>query len=465
MAPASGRPDASQQEAARNLEVVKRMREAEEAILARAPEHDLQPSLDRIAAVMELLGDPQRTFPVIHLTGTNGKTSTTRIIDSLLRELGLRTGRFTSPHLHSMTERIALSGEPISPEKFLAAYDDVLPMIEIVDARSVAEGGPRMTYFEVLVAVAYAAFADAPVDVAVVEVGLGGSWDATNVADGSVAVVTPIALDHQHFLGHDVESIATEKSGIIKADAMAVIGVQDPSVAQILADRAEEVGARIAFEGNDFGLLTRDVAVGGQQLSVRGLAGDYTDLLLPLHGAHQAHNAVLAITAVEAFLGGGEQRLDPEVVRAGIGAVASPGRLEIVRRSPTVIVDAAHNPAGALALRNALEDSFNFARIVGVLAVLKDKDATEMLEILEPVLDHVVVSRTTSPRAMDPQELGELAVDIFGEGRVSVVRDLPDALDTAAGLADEGGVGGGVLATGSVTTAAEVRMLLGTTDV
>ena len=461
----SGRPDAAQQEAAYNLEVMKRMREAEESILARAPEHDIEPSLDRIAAVMELLGDPQRTYPVIHLTGTNGKTSTTRIIEKLLLELGLRTGRFTSPHLHTMRERIALSGEPISPERFLAAYDELLPLIEMVDAKSTAEGGPRMTYFEVLVAVGYAAFADAPVDVAIVEVGMGGSWDATNVADGSVAVITPIALDHQHFLGSDVLDIAGEKAGIVKADAVAVVGVQDPDVAQVLVDRANEVGARIAFEGNDFGLLTREVAVGGQQLSIRGLAGDYDDLFLPLHGAHQAHNTAVALAAVEAFLGGGEQRLDPEVVRAGLARVASPGRLEIVRRSPTVIVDAAHNPAGALALRNALEDSFNFARIVGVLAILKDKDATEMLEILEPVLDHVVVSRTTSPRAMGPEELGELAADIFGEGRVTVVRDLPDALDVAAGLADEGGVGGGVLATGSVTTAAEVRMLLGTTDV
>lgn len=458
-------PDAARREAEHNLDIMKRMRLAEEAILTRAPEHDLEPSLDRIAAVMDLLGDPQRTFPVIHLTGTNGKTSTTRIIESLLREMGLKTGRFTSPHLHSIRERIALSGEPISAERFLAAYDEVLPFIAMVDAKSAAEGGPRMTFFEVIVAVAYAAFADAPVDVAIIEVGMGGGWDATNVADGSVAVVTPIAIDHEHFLGNDVLEIAGEKAGIIKSDALAIVSVQEPEVSQTLADRAAEVDARIAFEGNDFGLLSRDVAVGGQQLAIRGLAGDYTDLFVPLHGAHQAHNTVVALAAVEAFLGGGEQRLDPEIVRAGLAAVASPGRLEIVRRSPTVIVDAAHNTSGALALRNALEDSFNFARVVGIIAILKDKPATEMLEVLEPVLDHVVVTRTTSPRAMRPEELGELAADIFGEGRVTVVHDLPDALDVAAGLADEGGVGGGVLATGSVTTAAEVRMLLGATDV
>ena len=462
----SGRPDAAQQHAAYTLELTKRMREAEEHILGRAPEHDLEPGLDRIAAVMELLGDPQRTFPVVHLTGTNGKTSTTRIVESLLLELGLRTGRFTSPHLHSMRERIALAGQPISEERFLAAYDDVMPFVELVDARSAAEGGPRMTYFEVLVAIAYAAFADAPVDVAVVEVGMGGRWDATNVADGTVAVVTPVDLDHQHFLGDTVEQIASEKAGIIKEGAIAVSALQPhDAVLDILRERAEEVGARLAVEGVDFGIRTAEVAVGGQQFSMQGLAGEYDDLFLPLFGAHQLQNAVTAVAAVEAFVGGGEQRLDPDVVRGGLAKVASPGRLEIVRRSPTVIVDAAHNPSGALALRGALEQSFNFVRLVGVVAILKDKNATEILEILEPVLDHVVVSRTTSPRALDPTELGELAVDVFGEDRVTVVENLPDALDTAAGLADEGGVAGGVLATGSVTTAAEVRMLLGSTDV
>jgi dihydrofolate synthase / folylpolyglutamate synthase len=323
-----------------------------------------------------------------------------------------------------------------------------------------------MTYFEVLVAVAYAAFADAPVDVAVVEVGLGGSWDATNVADGVVAVVTPIALDHQHFLGDTVELIATEKAGIIKPGAIAVSALQpEEAVVDILRARAAEVGARFVMEGVDFGYQTHDVAVGGQQFSMQGLAREYAELFLPLHGPHQVQNALTAVAAVEAFLGGGESPLDPEVVRAALARAASPGRLEIVRRSPTVIVDAAHNPAGAMALRTALEQSFTFSRVVGVVAILRDKDATEMLEVLEPVLDHVVVTRTTSPRATPPGELGELAEDIFGEGRVTVVDDLPDALDVAAGLADEGGVGGGVVATGSVTTAAEVRMLLGTTDV
>ena len=459
----SGRPDAAQRDAEYKLEIRKRVREVEQAILLRAPEHDLEPSLDRIAAVMELLGDPQHAFPVIHVTGTNGKTSTTRMIERMLREMGLSTGRFTSPHLHNIRERIALNGNPIDAEKFIASYEDVLPFIEMVDARSAAEGGPRMTYFEVLVAVGYAAFADAPIDVAVVEVGMGGSWDATNVVNAKVAVVTPIALDHERFLGPSVEGIATEKGGIFKVGSLVVSAPQEPEVAEILIALAREVGTSPAFEGNEFGILRREVAVGGQQLAIRGLGGVYDDLFLPLHGPHQGHNAALALAAVEAFVGGGEHRLDIDVIRAGLAGATSPGRLEVVRRSPTILVDAAHNPAGALALRMALEDSFNFARIVGVIAILEYKDASTMLEILEPVLNDVVITRTTSPRAINPQRLGQLAIEIYGEGRVTVVDNLPDALDKAAEMADEGGLGGGVLATGSITTAAEVRMLLGVT--
>jgi dihydrofolate synthase/folylpolyglutamate synthase len=460
----SGRPDAAQRDAEHKLEIRKRMREIEQSIMLRAPEHDLDPSLDRIAAVMELLGDPQIAFPVIHVTGTNGKTSTTRMIERMLREMGLSTGRFTSPHLHNIRERIALNGDPIDVEKFIASYEDVLPFIDIVDARSAAEGGPQMTYFEVLVAVAYASFADAPIDVAVVEVGMGGSWDATNVVNAQVAVVTPIALDHERFLGSSLEGIAIEKAGIFKAGSLVVSAMQEPEVAEILVGLAQKLGTSLAFEGNEFGILSREVAVGGQQLAVRGLGGDYDDLFLPLHGPHQGQNAALALAAVEAFVGGGEHRLDIDIVRAGLAGVTSPGRLEVVRRSPTVLVDAAHNPAGALALRAAIEDSFNFAKLVGVIAILEDKEASTMLEILEPVLNEIVVSRTTSPRAINPERLGQIAVEIYGEGRVTVVANLPDALDLAAEMADEGGIGGGVLATGSITTAAEIRMLLGVTD-
>ena len=305
----SGRPDAAQRDAEHKLDIRRRMREIEQSILMRAPEHDLEPSLDRIAAVMELLGDPQHAFPVIHVTGTNGKTSTTRMIERMLREMGLSTGRFTSPHLHNVRERIALNGDPIDAEKFIASYQDVLPFIEMVDARSAAEGGPQMTYFEVLVAVAYAAFADAPIDVAVVEVGMGGSWDATNVVNAKVAVVTPIALDHERFLGPSVEGIATEKGGIFKTGCLVVSAMQEPEVAEILIALAQEVGTTPAFEGNQFGIVRREVAVGGQQLAIRGLGGVYDDLFLPLHGPHQGHNAATALAAVEAFVGGGQDRL------------------------------------------------------------------------------------------------------------------------------------------------------------
>lgn len=458
-------PDAKQRQAAEELELRKRMREVEDTILARAPEHDLQPSLDRVRAVMDLLGDPQRALPVIHITGTNGKTSTARIIESILRESGLKTGRFTSPHLQDIRERITIGGELITRQAFLDAWSDIAPFVDAVDTRSVADGGPRMTYFEVLVALAYTAFADAPVDVAIIEVGMGGSWDATNVVDAEVAVITPIGLDHQHFLGDSVLDIAHEKSGIIHADAIAVSAPQDPEVLAIVAERAEEVGARLVVEGRDFGVLERDVAVGGQMVSLRGLAGDHPDLLLNLHGAHQAHNAALAVAAVEAFLGGGEQPLTEEVLAAGLAGATSPGRLEIVRRSPTVIVDAAHNPHGAAVLAEALQDSFTFTHLVGVIAILSDKDVVGILEALEPVLDEVVVTRSTSPRAMRPARLGEIAGEIFGEHRVTIIDDLPDALDHAAQLADEGGVSGGVIATGSIVTVGEVRLLLGVTDV
>jgi len=461
---ASRRPDAAQREAARNLEIRKRLREVEEAILARTPESSPEPSLERVRRIMELLGDPQRTFPVVHLTGTNGKTTTTRAIERILRETGLNTGRFTSPHLHNVRERIALNGKPIDPERFIATYDDVLPYVELIDAEARAAGEPTTTYFEILVVMAYAAFADAPVDVAIVEVGLGGEWDATNVADGAVAVITPVSLDHTRLLGSTVEEITLEKRGIIKPGSITVVGEQQPGVDQLIAERVAEVGGTARRETVDFEVLERDQAVGGQQLTVQGLAAVYPELYVPLFGAHQAHNIATAIAAAEAFLGGGERSLDIELLRAALADLDSPGRLEVVRRSPTVLVDAAHNAAGVRALRDALNDSFTFSRLIGVLAIFADKDAEDMLSTLEPVLDHVVITRNSSHRSMRPEDLGELAVGLFGEDRVDVVPNLADAIDRAAELADEGGVSGGVLATGSITTAADVRALLGVTE-
>jgi dihydrofolate synthase/folylpolyglutamate synthase len=437
------------------------LRRVEAAILARTPEHDLVPSLDRIAALVDLLGSPQRATPVVHVTGTNGKTSTTRMVEGLLREFGLRTGRFTSPHLQRMTERIAFDGAPIDAERFVSTYDEIAPYAQMVDASS----GVPLSFFEVLVAMAYAAFADAPVDVAAVEVGMGGAWDATNVADGQVAVVTPVAVDHVRFLGATPEEIAAEKAGIIKPGALAVVSEQSEEVAEVLMRHAAEVGATVAREGLDFGVLRRDIAVGGQMLSLRGLGGDYDAVFLPLHGAHQAHNAAAALAAVEAFLGGGRDVLDVDIVRSAFAGATSPGRLEVVRRSPTVLLDAAHNPAGAQATAAAVGESFGFTRLVGVVAAFADKDVRGILEAFEPVLAELVVTETTSGRAMPVDDLAAEAVDVFGADRVEVVQRLDDALDTAIGLAEEEGHlgGAGVLVTGSVYTVAEARTLLGVT--
>ena len=437
-----------------------RLGEVESAILARAPEHDLVPSLDRIAAVCGLLGDPQKAFRAVHVTGTNGKTSTTRLVERLLREHGLRTGRFTSPHLLEVRERIAVDGDSLPPDRFVETYDDVIPYVDLVDGRSAATGEPRMTFFEVLVAMAYAAFADAPVEVAAVEVGMGGAWDATNVLDAQVAVVMPIALDHQRFLGYDVASIAAEKAGIIKPGAVAVLSDQQPEAAQVLLRRCAEVGATPLREGLEFGVAAREIAVGGQLLTLSA-GGTYEDVFLPLYGEHQAHNAACAVAAAEALLGASAGGLDADVVRAALSDADSPGRLEVLRGGPTVLVDAAHNPAGAAVLAEALREAFTFTRLVGVVGVLADKDAEGILGALEPVLDEVVITRSTSPRAIDPDELAEIAVDVFGDDRVHVAARLDDALDTAIGRAEEGGlVGGGVLVTGSITLAADVRRLL-----
>lgn len=438
-----------------------RLAEVYEEILDRAPETDMVPTLDRVAAACRLLGDPQRAYRVVHVTGTNGKSSTTRMIERLVREHGLRTGRFVSPHLTDVRERIALDGEQLSPEAFIALYDELEPYLDVIDARSEEAGGPRLSFFEVLTIMAFAAFADAPVDVAIVEVGLGGSWDATNVADGEVAVITPIAMDHERFLGYDITSIATEKAGIIKPGATAVISEQTDQANVVLARRVGETGASVLREGIDFGLAGREVAVGGQLITLRGSLGEYDEVFLPLHGEHQARNAAAALAAAEALLGGGA-RLEPGLVRAGFADVDSPGRLEVVRRSPTILIDAAHNPAGAVVLADALGEAFGFSRLVGVVGVLEGKDALGILEALQPVLDAVVLTRSSSPRSIEVDTLTEIALEVFDEDRVHGVERLDDAIDLAAALAEQDGqLGVGIIVTGSVTMAADMRRLVG----
>ena len=485
-------------------------------ILSRAPETDIDPRLDRVRTLLDLLGDPQRNFRVVHITGTNGKTSTARMIDALVRGRGLRVGRYTSPHLRTVRERIVVDGEPISQERFVEAYDDIRPYIEMADSMNDAP----LSFFEILTVMAYAVFADAPVDVAVVEVGMGGTWDATNVVDGDVAVVTPIGIDHTEYLPDTLDGIAEEKSGIIKPDSVTVLAQQPVPAAEVLVRRAAEVGSTVAREGLEFGVVSREVAVGGQQIAVKGLTGNYENLFLPLFGEHQASNAAVAIAAVEAFsasedatgldpvivaeaLAGLESPgrmevvrtsptviadaahnpagmiataaaveafsasedaigLDPVIVAEALAGLESPGRMEVVRTSPTVIADAAHNPAGMIATAAAVEEAFTFSRLIGVVAVMADKDVEGILDPLEPLLDEIVVTRNSSPRSLDPENLAALAEGIFGEDRVHVEPRLDDAIDRAVGLAEEGGEFGGVgvLVTGSVVTSGDAVHLM-----
>jgi len=440
----------------------------------RWPETKLEPSIARISALMELLGSPQRSYPSIHIAGTNGKTSVARMIDALLTALDRRTGRTTSPHLQSAIERIAIDNVPISPARYVETYCEIEPFVQMVDAESQADGGPAMSKFEVLTAMAFAAFADAPVDIAIVECGMGGRWDATNVIDAPVAVITPIGIDHAEYLGDTLAKIAAEKAGIIAAprgdvvpvDTVAVIGQQAPEAMAVLLAAALRADAAVAREDSEFAVLSRQVAVGGQVIELQGLGGVYSEIFLPLHGEHQAHNAAIALAAVEALFGAGPQRqLDIDAVRAGFAAATSPGRLERMRTAPTVFIDAAHNPAGAAALTAALAAEFDFRFLVGILSVLEGKDLNGILSALEPAFDLLVVTDNGSPRALDVETLAQRAEEVFGPERVVRAETLPDAIETATALVEDAKVdglsGAGIVITGSVATAGAARALFG----
>ncbi len=446
----------------------------------RWPETKLDPSTARIAALMEMLGSPQRGYPTIHIAGTNGKTSVARMVDALLRALHRRTGRTTSPHLQSAVERIAIDGEPISPARYVEVYREIEPFVELVDTQSQAAGGPALSKFEVVTAMAFAAFADAPVDVAVVEVGMGGRWDATNIVNAPVAVITPIGVDHTDYLGDTVAEIAAEKAGIITRQdpglvpegtdpsTVAVIGRQPPEAMEAILREAVRADAVVARADAEFAVIGRQVAVGGQMLELRGLGGIYSEIFLPLHGEHQAHNAALALAAVEAFFGAGAQRqLDVDVVREGFASVINPGRMERVRSAPTVFVDAAHNPAGAAALAETLQSEFDFRFLVGVVSVLAGKDVDGILAALEPVFDQIIITHNGSPRALEIPVLAARAEERFGEERVLTADTLADAIETAtalvedAGMEGEGFSGSGIVFTGSVVTAGAARSLFG----
>jgi len=426
-------------------------------LISRWPEHRIAPGTARVEALCDLLGSPQHGYPVIQIAGTNGKGSTAIMIDALLRALGLRTGRYTSPHLTQLTERICIDGEPMPDDAFDALVADAQPLMDLVDGRAI--DGVPMTFFEVITALAYEAFAQAPVDVAVVEVGLGGITDATNVMDAQVAVICPIDYDHTHLLGDTLTAIATEKAGIIKPGAQVVLAAQQPEAAAVLIQRCAEVGAKVYREGVEFGLLERTPAVGGQVIRIDSASGSVGDLVLPLFGAHMASNAALAVAAVEAFLGG--KPIAPDVIAEALADVVAPARLEIVRNSPVVLLDTCHNPHGARATMDALTESFTLAPLIGVVAMMADKDVDGLLQIFADELTTVVCTTVAGTnRALSPEVLGERAAGIFGEERVRVAPNLADAIEVAVGLADEAGPGAGVLIAGSVIAAGQARALL-----
>ena len=428
----------------------------EQALLARWPETRIEPTLDRIAALVDILGSPQLTYPTIHIGGTNGKTTTSRMIDSLLFEMGLRTGRFTSPHLESYLERIAINGQPIDAKALIFSFNDISAYLDLMDAKF----EHPISFFEAITALAFAAFAEHPIDVGVIEVGMGGLWDATNVVDADVSVIMPIGLDHTEYLGETLTEIAQTKAGIIKEGGFVVLAQQEPECAVELIKRAALVGAEIAREGVEYSVISRSVAVGGQLLTIQGTKEIYTDIYIPLHGKHQASNAAAALVAVEIFFG--DQDLDVEAVRAGFAQVTSPGRCEIIHRDPTIILDAAHNPHGAAAIADTIQSEFTFDEVIGIFAPMGDKDVRGILLELEQVMDSVIVSANSSPRAMKVDALEMMAIEIFGADRVFTAQSITEAIDKAVRDSirplSEDTIG--VLITGSVVSVGEARAIV-----
>ena len=425
----------------------------EKALLARWPENRIAPTLERISALVDMLGSPQLSYPTIHIGGTNGKTTTSRMVDSLLFEMGLRTGRFTSPHLESYLERICINGQPIDAKEMIFAFNDISPYFDLMDTKF----DNPISFFEAITALAFAAFAEHPIDVGVIEVGMGGQWDATNVVDADVSVIMPIGLDHMEYLGNTIGEIAKTKAGIIKEQGFVVLAQQEPEAAVELLRRAAEVGADVAREGLEYSIDSRAIAVGGQLISVTGLRGHYDEIFLPLHGKHQASNAAAALIAVEAFFG--EQDLDIDAVRAGFANVSSPGRCEIIHRDPTIILDAAHNPHGARAIAETIQSEFTFDDVTGIVSLMADKDALGILQALEPIMNQVIVTTNSSERSMSVKDLEVLATQVFGADRVFTQPTLTDAIekaikDSVRPLSEESLA---ILITGSVVSVGEAR--------
>ena len=434
-----------------------RLNEIAAALNKRWPENQIEPSLDRILALVDALGSPHFTYPTIHIAGTNGKTSTARMIDQLLANLGYRVGRYTSPHLESFTERISIKGEPISELEMIKTYEDIHLYLDLIDSRQ-----PHpISYFEALTAMAFVAFAEHPVDIAVIEAGMGGQWDATNVISSQVSVMTPIGLDHMEYLGNTVEAIAQTKAGIFKPESNVVLAAQSAQVAKVLLAQVAKVSAQPFRQGVEFSLKNRALAVGGQLLSIQGVHGDYDEIFLPLYGDHQGNNAAIALAAVEVFAG---VKLDTELVQDAFSKVSSPGRCEIVYKDPTVIIDAAHNPHGVSAIANTLNTEFDFELVVGVVAVLADKDVAGILKNLATTLDYLVITENGSNRAMNKDELAKIASQYFKAEQVEIIGDMNSAITYAIEkVALYNQVNDGVAAvviTGSVATAGMARSII-----
>ena len=442
--------------------------EVEREIMRRPPEHNTTNlDLDRMNLILDVLGHPEESFRVIHVTGTNGKGSTARMAEAICRAYGMRTGLYTSPHLERINERIAIDGQSLSDDDFVDTWDQVKDLVDLVDARMEEQGKPRMSFFEVLTAMAIWKFADAPVDVAVVEVGMGGAWDATNVLNADAAVIGPVDMDHMQWLGDTVEQIAAEKAGIIKPGCTAVIGPQphEQAVMPILEEAAERNHARMLRDGYEMEVVSRAPAVGGQLVTLRTPLGEYAEIPVAKFGEHQAHNALAALAAAEAVIPVSGQ-LNADIVSEALGGVKVPGRIEQVRTSPTIIIDGGHNVNAAEALRAAIEENYDFTQLVGVIAMMGDKQVEEYLGVLEPLLSHVVVTENSwRERVMSAKDLEQVAVRVFGRDRVTCEPDLPDAIQTAVNMVDAEdelgvGYGHGVLICGSFVTAGDARTML-----
>jgi dihydrofolate synthase/folylpolyglutamate synthase len=428
-----------------------------EELMKRVPENKIRPRLEPTRRAVELLGDPQRSYRVIHITGTNGKTSTTRFIERILREHGLRTGRFTSPHLLKFTERMAIDGEPVSDEVLYGVYVDIEPILEMVDQELAAQSEAPLTFFEALSVLGFAVFADAPVDVLVLEVGMGGAWDSTNVADGDVAVFTPIGLDHMDRLGNTISEIAETKSGIIKPGSLVVSSNQTADALQVLKRVSGEKAEGHFLLGEDFSVEFHEATSTGQRVMISGLAGRYGPYEAPVFGIHQSTNLAVAIAAVEAFLGGGQVPIADDVLRSAVADLSSPGRLQLVRTDPAILLDGAHNPAGAKTLATSLMSEFSEKPLVGLLAVLLDKDVAGVVSELSGCFQNVVATSSSSNRSLDAKALEAIAKDHSGATTESAPNVI-SGLERARSIARE--IDGMVVVTGSISLVGDVLQIL-----